>query len=58
MAWLKANPDKTSAGTAGAGSGAPYRGVYLQSVTGYKLQFVPYRGTGRRCKDLSPARST
>jgi tripartite-type tricarboxylate transporter receptor subunit TctC len=52
LAWLKANPDKASAGTAGAGSGAHIAGVYLQNLTGLRLQFVPYRGTGPALTDL------
>jgi tripartite-type tricarboxylate transporter receptor subunit TctC len=52
LAWLKANPDKATAGTAGAGSGAHIAGVYLQNLTGLRLQFVPYRGTGPALTDL------
>jgi len=43
IAWLKANPDKASEGTAGAGSGQHVSGVYFQSATGTRFQFVPYR---------------
>ena len=52
VAWLKANPDKATAGTAGAGSGSHIAGVYLQSLTGLKLQYVPYRGTAPALTDL------
>jgi len=52
VAWLKANPDKATAGTAGAGSGSHIAGVYLQNLTGLKLQYVPYRGTGPALTDL------
>jgi tripartite-type tricarboxylate transporter receptor subunit TctC len=52
IAWLKANQDKATAGTAGAGSGAHIAGVYLQTLTGLKLQFVPYRGTAPALNDL------
>ena len=52
IAWLKANPDKASAGTAGAGSGSHIGGVYLQNLTGLRLQFVPYRGTAPALTDL------
>jgi tripartite-type tricarboxylate transporter receptor subunit TctC len=52
IAWLKANPGKATAGTAGAGSGAHIAGVYLQNLTGVRLQFVPYRGTGPALTDL------
>lgn len=52
LAWLKANEAKATAGTAGAGSGAHIAGVYLQSLTGLRLQYVPYRGTGPALNDL------
>jgi tripartite-type tricarboxylate transporter receptor subunit TctC len=52
IAWLKANPDKATAGTAGAGSGSHIGGVYMQNLTGLRLQFVPYRGTGPALTDL------
>jgi tripartite-type tricarboxylate transporter receptor subunit TctC len=41
--WLKANPDKATEGTGGAGSGQHVGGVYFQKVTGTRFQFVPYR---------------
>jgi tripartite-type tricarboxylate transporter receptor subunit TctC len=50
--WLKARPSPASAGTAGAGSGAHIAGVYFESITGIKLQYVPYRGTGPALNDL------
>src|SRR3954471_495658 len=43
IAWLKANPDKATEGTAGAGSGQHVGGVYFQKVTGTSLTFVPYK---------------
>jgi tripartite-type tricarboxylate transporter receptor subunit TctC len=52
IAWLKANAAKATAGTAGAGSGAHIAGVYLESLTGLKLQYVPYRGTAPALNDL------
>jgi tripartite-type tricarboxylate transporter receptor subunit TctC len=52
IAWLKANPDKAAAGTSGAGGGSHIAGVYFQSLTGTKFQFVPYRGTGPAMADL------
>ncbi len=52
IAWLKANQDKATAGTAGAGSGSHIAGVYLQTLTGLKLQYVPYRGTAPALNDL------
>ena len=50
--WLKANPDKASQGTAGAGSASHVSGVYFQKETGTRFQFVPYRGTGPAMQDL------
>jgi tripartite-type tricarboxylate transporter receptor subunit TctC len=52
IAWLKANPDKASAGTAGAGSGAHVAAVFFQNMTGTHFQFVPYRGAGPAMNDL------
>jgi tripartite-type tricarboxylate transporter receptor subunit TctC len=52
LAWLKARSTPATAGTAGAGSGAHIAGVYFESVTGIKLQYVPYRGTGPALNDL------
>jgi tripartite-type tricarboxylate transporter receptor subunit TctC len=52
IAWLKANQDKVTAGTAGAGSGSHIGGVYFEKVTGLRLQYVPYRGTGPALNDL------
>lgn len=50
--WLKANPGTASAATVGAGSGAHLCGLYLQSATGTKFQFVPYRGGSPAMQDL------
>ncbi|MGJ4931933.1 tripartite tricarboxylate transporter substrate binding protein BugD [Bradyrhizobium sp. HKCCYLS2038] len=52
LAWLKSQPNPASAGTAGNGSGSHIAGLYLQQITGIKLQFVPYRGTGPAMNDL------
>jgi tripartite-type tricarboxylate transporter receptor subunit TctC len=43
ITWLKANPDKATEGTAGAGSGQHVGGVYFQKVTGTSFTFVPYK---------------
>jgi tripartite-type tricarboxylate transporter receptor subunit TctC len=50
--WLKARPTPATAGTAGAGSGSHIAGLYFENVTGIKLQYVPYRGTGPAMNDL------
>jgi tripartite-type tricarboxylate transporter receptor subunit TctC len=52
LAWLKAKPAPATAGTAGAGSGSHIAALYFESVTGIKLQYVPYRGTAPAMNDL------
>jgi tripartite-type tricarboxylate transporter receptor subunit TctC len=52
IAWLNANPDKGSAATVGVGAGSHMCGIYIQSVTGTKFQFVPYRGGAPAMQDL------
>jgi tripartite-type tricarboxylate transporter receptor subunit TctC len=46
IAWLRANPDKATEGTAGIGSPAHIAGAYFQKLTGTTFQFVPFRGLG------------
>jgi tripartite-type tricarboxylate transporter receptor subunit TctC len=50
--WLKAKATPATAGTAGAGSGSHIAGLYFENITGIKLQYVPYRGTGPAMNDL------
>jgi tripartite-type tricarboxylate transporter receptor subunit TctC len=52
LAWIKAKGEPATAGTAGAGSGSHIAGLALESATGIKLQYVPYRGTGPAMNDL------
>jgi len=52
IAWLKDNPDKASAASVGAGSGAHICGLYFQDKTGTRFQFVPYRGGAPAMQDL------
>ncbi len=52
LAWLKARPSPATVGTAGAGSGSHVAGLYFESITGIKLQYVPYRGTAPALNDL------
>jgi tripartite-type tricarboxylate transporter receptor subunit TctC len=52
LAWLKARPTPAAAGTAGAGSASHIAALYFENVTGIKLQYVPYRGTGPAMNDL------
>jgi tripartite-type tricarboxylate transporter receptor subunit TctC len=52
IGWLKDNPNKATAGTAGPGSGAHVAGVFFQTLTGTSFSFVPYRGAGPALNDL------
>jgi tripartite-type tricarboxylate transporter receptor subunit TctC len=52
IAWLKVNPGKASAGTAGVGATDHVGGALFQAVTGTRFQFVPYRGAGSAVQDL------
>jgi tripartite-type tricarboxylate transporter receptor subunit TctC len=52
IAWLKANPNKASQGSAGVGSMGHLSGVYFQSTTGTHIQHVPYRGSAPAMQDL------
>jgi tripartite-type tricarboxylate transporter receptor subunit TctC len=52
IAWLKANPDKASQGTAGVGNLAHVAGLLFQRETGTRFQFVPYRGSAPAVQDL------
>ena len=52
IAWLKVNPNKASAGTAGAGSPQHVSGLLFQNITGTRFQFVPYRSGALAMQDL------
>ena len=52
IAWVKANQEKISVGTAGVGSASHVGGIYFQNIIGAKLLFVPYRGTAPAMQDL------
>jgi tripartite-type tricarboxylate transporter receptor subunit TctC len=52
IAWLKANPNSASQGSAGAGSLGHIGGVYFQNVTETHIQHVPYRGSAPAMQDL------
>ncbi len=52
VAWVKANQDKVSVGTAGVGSASHVGGIYFQDIIGAKLLFVPYRGAAPAMQDL------
>ena len=52
VAWVKANPDKITAGTAGVGAASHVSGVYFEQKIGGKVQFIPYRGAAPALQDL------
>ena len=52
VAYLKANADKVSGGTAGMGSGSHIGVLAFHAGTGTTYQLVPYRGTGPAVQDL------
>jgi tripartite-type tricarboxylate transporter receptor subunit TctC len=52
ITWLKANPDRISQGTPGAGSLGHVGGLLFQKETGTRFQFVPYRGSAPAVQDL------
>ena len=56
IAWLKAAPVAASAGTAGAGGVTHLAEILFQSMTGTRLQFVPYRGSPPALQDLMAGR--
>jgi tripartite-type tricarboxylate transporter receptor subunit TctC len=52
VAWLKANPDKATAASVGAGSGAHICGLYFMEKAGVSFQFAQYRGGAPAMQDL------
>lgn len=52
VAWVRANPDKVSAGSIGVGSAAHVAGVNFQSLTGLQFQYVSYRGAAPALQDV------
>ncbi|MGM4893271.1 Bug family tripartite tricarboxylate transporter substrate binding protein [Tardiphaga sp. 839_C3_N1_4] len=52
VAYAKANPDKLSYGSAGAGTTHHLAGELFKILTQTKIQHVPYRGAGPAMQDL------
>jgi tripartite-type tricarboxylate transporter receptor subunit TctC len=52
IAWLKANPDKASMATIGAGSPGHLLGLVMQQETGARFGLVAYRGAGPAMQDV------
>jgi tripartite-type tricarboxylate transporter receptor subunit TctC len=49
---LKANPDKYSFGSAGNGTSQHMSGEMFKTMTGVKMQHIPYKGSGPMVSDL------
>src|SRR4029077_16250162 len=52
IVWLKANPDKASAGNGGVGTPPHVVAGFFQKIPGPGFQSVPYRGAGPALQDL------
>src|SRR4249920_2779050 len=52
IAYAKANPDKVSFGSAGAGTASHITGEYFARSAGITLVHIPYKGTGPALTDL------
>jgi len=50
--WMKAHPDRASAGTTGVGSGAHLCLLELANRSGTRLNLVPYRGAAPIMQDM------
>ena len=46
IAWVKADQDKILVGTSGVGAATHLGGILFEKLTGTRVQFVPFRGTG------------
>ena len=52
IAYLKANPDKVSFGSAGVGTSQHLAGELFQQMTGTRMVHVPYKGSSTMLTDL------
>jgi len=52
VAWLKANPDKATTGTAGSGAPSTLLHTLFKKQTGTKFEIIGYRGAGLIPQDL------
>jgi len=53
VGWLKANPDKGTFGTAGAGGDTHFNGLQFAKAAKVNMTVVPYRGNGPLTIDLA-----
>ena len=58
IAWLKANPDKATAGTVGAAGGAQVASIYFQKEPGRRSASCPIAAAGPQSRTWRPANST
>jgi tripartite-type tricarboxylate transporter receptor subunit TctC len=56
IVWMRANPGKATAGTAGIGSPQHIFGILFQNATGTRAEFVHYRGGAPAMQDLVAGR--
>jgi tripartite-type tricarboxylate transporter receptor subunit TctC len=56
IAYTRANPGKLNVGTTGVGGSSHLSALWLDSVTGGKVTFVHYKGTGAMLTDLFAGR--
>jgi tripartite-type tricarboxylate transporter receptor subunit TctC len=56
-AWIKANPDKAIYASSGAGSSLHMAAELFMSMTGTKMQHVPYKGSSAAHPDLLSGRT-
>ena len=52
IAWVKANQDKVSIATGGAGTPAHVSAAHFQSITGTRIQIIHYRGAAPAMQDI------
>lgn len=52
VAYAKANPEKVSFGSAGAGSASHITGEYFATIAGIKIVHIAYKGTGPAMADV------
>lgn len=52
VAYAKANPEKVSFGSAGAGSASHITGEYFASIAGIRIVHIAYKGTGPAMADV------
>lgn len=56
IAWLRSNPDKALAGTAGVGSPQHIFGIFFQQLTNTRFGFVHYHGGAPAMQELMAGR--